>query len=235
MIGDRAFYQAHLRTVTLYPTKLLDIPYDFYAVDLYVPCALLNDYQLHDTYKECKSIQCIEADKVDNIDNVDVQLLENQRALLSWPAVESAHSYTLELSTNDGLSSTFIFDAEGLLQTASFANRSATQGFQFILYSLELASVYNYTMVALDKNGKTLQTSKGSFVTNSDVEDTPTSLIEKQVDAKILLSKGQIQVVGTDFRIYNMIGVDVTANNGNLIPGIYLVSINGNIDKVMVQ
>ncbi len=235
LIGDRAFYQAHLRTVTLYPTKLLDIPYDFYAVDLYVPCALLNDYQLHDTYKECKSIQCIEADKVDNIDNVDVQLLENQRALLSWPAVESAHSYTLELSTNDGLSSTFIFDAEGLLQTASFANRSATQGFQFILYSLELASVYNYTMVALDKNGKTLQTSKGSFVTNSDVEDTPTSLIEKQVDAKILLSKGQIQVVGTDFRIYNMIGVDVTANNGNLIPGIYLVSINSNIDKVMVQ
>lgn len=239
LIGERAFYQAYLRTVTLYPTKLLDIPYNrFASVNLYVPCALLNDYQLHDTYKECKSIQCIEADKEDNIDNVDVQLLENQRALLSWPAVESAHSYTLELSTNDGLSSTFIFDSEGLLQTASSANRSATQGFQFILYSLELASVYNYTMLALDKNGNTLQTSKGSFVISPEAEDpsdSPTSLIQVQPEANIFISNGSIHVSDANFTIYNMKGVDVTHNNGNLMPGIYLVSVSGKIVKVMVK
>jgi hypothetical protein len=177
----------------------------------------------------------IKKTNADNIDNVGVQLLENQRALLSWPAVQGAQSYLLELYANDILSSTLTFNSEGLLQTASFANRSATQGFQFTLYSLEPATTYNYTMVALDINKNALKTYKGSFITNSDVEDTPTSLIEKQVDANIFISKGQIQVIGTDFRIYNMIGVDVTANNGNLTPGIYLVSVNGNITKVMVQ
>ena len=65
-------------------------------------------------------------------------------------------------------------------------------------------------------------------------EDGPTSITETLADANITVSGGTISAEA-DFSIYNTIGQDVTAFNGSLQPGIYLVSIENNIVKVMVH
>jgi hypothetical protein len=65
-------------------------------------------------------------------------------------------------------------------------------------------------------------------------EDEPTSITETLADANITVSGGTISA-DADFSIYNTIGQDVTAFNGSLQPGVYLVSIENNIVKVMVK
>ncbi len=65
-------------------------------------------------------------------------------------------------------------------------------------------------------------------------EDEPTSITENLADANITVSGGKISAEA-DFSIYNTIGQDVTAFNGSLQPGVYLVSIENNIVKVMVH
>ena len=65
-------------------------------------------------------------------------------------------------------------------------------------------------------------------------EDEPVSITETLADANITVSGGTISAEA-DFSIYNTIGQDVTAFNGSLQPGIYLVSIENNIVKVMVH
>ena len=65
-------------------------------------------------------------------------------------------------------------------------------------------------------------------------EDEPTSITETLADANITVSGGTISAEA-DFSIYNTIGQDVTAFNGSLQPGIYLVSIGNDIVKVMVH
>lgn len=65
-------------------------------------------------------------------------------------------------------------------------------------------------------------------------EDEPTSITENLADANITVSGGTISA-DADFSIYNTIGQDVTAFNGSLQPGVYLVSIGNDIVKVMVH
>lgn len=242
-VGERAFYGANVRNIVAYPPKLLEIPYMslYYGIsnkNLYVPCQLIEQYQAHETYKRFKSIQCIAADNIDAVNTVGVEVFENQTAQLSWYAIDGAATYQWDIYANDVLFSTLLFNAEGKLQTATFANRSVQPGFQFTIYGLEAATQYDYNLVALDENANTLQTYKGFFVTKSDEEspeDDPTSVEENLADAKIIISEGLIQVADANIRIYNMIGLDVTRNNGNLMPGIYLVSVNGKIAKVRVK
>ena len=65
-------------------------------------------------------------------------------------------------------------------------------------------------------------------------EEEPTSITETLADANITVSGGTISA-DADFSIYNTIGQDITAFNGSLQPGVYLVSIENNIVKVMVK
>ena len=46
----------------------------------------------------------------------------------------------------------------------------------------------------------------------------------------------QVIVIGVDsFRIFNMLGHDVTASNGSLADGVYVVVADGNVAKVIVK
>ena len=65
-------------------------------------------------------------------------------------------------------------------------------------------------------------------------EDEPSAITETLSDTNITVSGGTISAEA-DFSIYNTIGQDVTAFNGSLQPGVYLVSIENNIVKVMVK
>ena len=65
-------------------------------------------------------------------------------------------------------------------------------------------------------------------------DDEPTDVVETLADANITISDGTISA-DTDFIIYNTIGQDVTAYNGSLQPGVYVVSIADDVIKVMMK
>ena len=147
--------------------------------------------------------------------------------------------YELEISKDGEVFCTLLFNENGQLTSIDFGNRSASVGFQFTVTGLDSASKYAYSMVAMDKKGNELQSYKGTFTTSGYVpgpgeEDEPTSITETLADANITVSGGTISA-DADFSIYNTIGQDVTAFNGSLQPGVYLVSIENNIVKVMVK
>ena len=65
-------------------------------------------------------------------------------------------------------------------------------------------------------------------------EDEPVSITETLADANITVSGGTISA-DADFSIYNTIGQNVTAFNGSLQPGIYVVALGEDRVKIMIQ
>lgn len=74
----------------------------------------------------------------------------------------------------------------------------------------------------------------GDFVNIECIEDTPTSVDAITEDVAISVVGGLI-ACSDDFVIYNMIGKNVTACNGSLPSGVYLVSARNTIKKVLVK
>jgi hypothetical protein len=72
----------------------------------------------------------------------------------------------------------------------------------------------------------------GTFTTNGYSEET--AILETLADANITITGGTISA-DTDFTIYNTIGQNVTAKNGSLTPGVYVVKVGDDIAKVMLQ
>jgi hypothetical protein len=211
-----------------------------YNAYLYVPCDVYEDYDLDDVFGNFKYIKCIAADEVDAPDKVEIDVDNDNNATITWPSTDGAKSYELEITKNGKVFCTLLFNEDGQLTSIDFGNRAASVGFQFTVTGLDGASKYAYSMVAMDKKGNELQSYKGTFTTNGYVpgpgeEDDPSAIIETLADANITISNGLITVADADFSIYNLAGQNVTVNNGNLTSGIYMVSINGNIAKVMVK
>ena len=242
-IGKYAFSGCDkLRKVTAYPTTVpnaYESSFAHYNAYLYVPCDVYEDYDLDDVFGSFKYIKCIAAEEVDAPNKVEIEVDEDNNAIVIWPSTDGAKKYELEISKDGEVFCTLLFNENGQLTSIDFGNRSASVGFQFTVTGLDSASKYAYSMVAMDKKGNELQSYKGTFTTNGYVpgpgeEDEPTSITETLADANITVSGGTISA-DADFSIYNTIGQDVTAFNGSLQPGVYLVSIENNIVKVMVH
>ena len=242
-IGSSAFSGCDkLRKVTAYPTTVPNVyesSFAHYNAYLYVPCDVYDDYFLDDVFGTFKVKECIAAEEVDAPDKVEIEVDEDNNAIVIWPSTDGAKKYELEISKDGEVFCTLLFNENGQLTSIDFGYRSASIGFQFTVTGLDSASKYAYSMVAMDKKGNELQSYKGTFTTNGYVpgpgeEDEPTSITETLADANITVSGGTISAEA-DFSIYNTIGQDVTAFNGSLQLGIYLVSIENNIVKVMVH
>ena len=242
-IGSSAFYGCDkLREVTAYPTTVPNAyksSFAHYNAYLYIPCDVYEDYDLDDVFGSFKYIKCIAAEEVDAPEKVEIEVDEDNNANVIWPSTDGAKKYELEISKDGEVFCTLLFNENGQLTSIDFGNRSASVGFQFTVTGLDGASKYAYSMVAMDKKGNELQSYKGTFTTNGYVpgpgeEDEPVSITETLADANITVSGGTISA-DANFSIYNTIGQDVTAFNGSLQPGVYLVSIENNIVKVMVK
>jgi hypothetical protein len=98
---------------------------------------------------------------------------------------------------------------------------------------LDGASKYSYSIVAKDGKGNELESYNGTFTTNGYSEET--AILETLADANITISDGLITCSDAEFTIYNTLGQDVTAYNGSLQPGVYVVSIAEDFIKVMVK
>ena len=242
-IGSSAFSGCDkLRKVTAYPTTVPSVyenSFAHYNAALYVPCDVYDDYFFDDVFGTFKVTECIAAEEVDAPDKVEIEVDEDNNAIVIWPSTDGAKKYELEISKDGEVFCTLLFNENGQLTSIDFGNRSASVGFQFTVTGLDSASKYAYSMVAMDKKGNELQSYKGTFTTNGYVpgpgeEDEPTSITETLADANITVSGGTISAEA-DFSIYNTIGQNVTAFNGSLQPGVYLVSIGNDIVKVMVH
>ena len=242
-IGSNAFSGCDkLRKVTAYPTTVPNVyenSFAHYNAALYVPCDVYDDYFFDDVFGTFKVTECIAAEEVDAPEKVEIEVDEDNNANVIWPSTDGAKKYELEISKDGEVFCTLVFNENGQLTSIDFGNRSASVGFQFTVTGLDGASKYSYSMVAMDKKGNELQSYKGTFTTNGYVpgpgeEDEPVSITETLADANITVSGGTISA-DADFSIYNTIGQDVTAFNGSLQPGVYLVSIENDIVKVMVK
>ena len=242
-IGSSAFSGCEkLRKVTAYPTTVPNVyksSFAHYNAALYVPCDVYDDYFFDDVFGTFKVTECIAAEEVDAPEKVEIEVDEDNNANVIWPSTDGAKKYELEISKDGEVFCTLLFNENGQLTSIDFGNRSASLGFQFTVTGLDGASKYAYSMVAMDKKGNELQSYKGTFTTNGYVpgpgeEDEPVSITETLADANITVSGGTISA-DADFSIYNTIGQDVTSFNGSLQPGVYLVSIENNIVKVMVK
>ncbi len=245
-IGENAFVGcSRLRYITSYPTlvPLAKVnSFNSYSAYLYIPCDYYDYYYLDDVFGKFKEIKCISAEEVEGSDKVEIEVDSNNNATIIWPSTGNASSYELVISKNGEVFCTLLFNENGQLTSIDFGNRSASVGFQFIVTGLDGASKYKYQMTAIDKKGNEITSYKGVFATNGyegsledDEEDEPTDVVETLADANITISDGLITCQDTDFTIYNTLGQDVTAYNGSLQPGVYVVSIADDVVKVMMK
>ena len=236
MISTSAFRGCEkLAKITVLPTSVPNVyqnSFAHYNAELYVPCDAYDEYYNNEIFGSFKEIKCIEAEEVEGSDKVEIEVDENNNATIVWPFVDSASSYELVISKDGVVFCTLIFNEKGQLTSIDFSNRSASVGFQFTVTGLEEASKYDYVIEAKDKVGNVLKSYKGTFTTNGYNSDT--AILETLADANITVSGGMISA-DKEFNIYNTLGKDVTALNGNLQPGIYVVVLGEDRVKVMVK
>ncbi len=236
-IGKEAFSECtNLKKITMYPNTVPNTQgtetFANYNAYLYVPCDVYEDYDLDDVFGNFKYIKCIAAEEVDAPDKVEIEIDEYNNASVIWPSTDGAKKYELEISKDGEVFCTLVFNENGQLTSIDFGNRSASVGFQFTVIGLDAASKYSYSIVAKDERGNELESYNGTFTTNGYSEVT--AILETLADANITVSGGTISA-DTDFTIYNTIGKDVTAQNGSLTPGVYVVKVGDDIAKVMVK
>ena len=201
-------------------------------VDLYVPCESLEDYKQHEIFGQFANIKCIGAEQVElEEDDVKIEVDENS-VQISWPKVEGAESYTVTITQGDNTVYVIEFDANG--QVISFnkiPNKSAVVGFTYNIQNLKSGTDYSYKVIASDLNDNQLQIFTGDFKTLGE----PVSIDETLEELEITISEGTIICPVEDYIIYNTIGQDVTALNGSLKSGIYVVLVGNECFKVIVK
>ena len=198
-----------------------------FNANLHVPAEALEDYKFHPMYQDFKYIMPMGTVEVP-VENV-VVAPDKDNAQFTWPVVDNATSYTLSITYQGTLICTLDFNAYGQLTGLNFKrNAVAAQGFQFTVTGLEEDTEYAYLLEAKSSNNEVIDTYTGTFTTG-----TPTA-VEEVSAASIKVSEGTISA-DADFSIYNTVGQDVTALNGALQSGIYVVAIGEDKVKVMLK
>ena len=103
-IGSSAFYGCDkLKKVTAYPTTVPNAYensfahyYSNYNAALYVPCDVYDDYFFDDVFGAFKVTECIAAEEVEAPEEVEIEVDEDNNAIITWPSTDGANtvSYT---------------------------------------------------------------------------------------------------------------------------------------------
>ena len=224
-----------LKKVIAYPTSVPSVSensFAHYNAALYVPCDVYDDYFFDDVFGSFKVTECIAAEEVEAPEEVEIEVDEDNNAIITWPSTDGANTYELEISKDSEVFCTLLFNENGQLTSIDFGNRSANVGFQFTVTGLDAASKYDYTLKAKEGVWNVLESYVGTFTTNGYNEET--AILETLADVSIIISEGTISA-DADFSIYNTVGQDVTALNGALQSGIYVVAIGEDKVKVLVK
>ncbi len=242
-IGELAFYGCNnlkkitinSKTVPITNYEWVDYLFGTYIAYLYVPCEALENYELDNVFGQFKYIRCIEEEE-ETPEDVEIEVDDNGNVNIKWPPTEGANSYKLLVSQGGEVFCTLLFNSMGQLTSIDLSKRSASVGFQFTVTGLTEGSKYGYEMTALSEDNEVLDYYAGAFITNGykEDDDVTTSVNETVNSANITVSGGTISA-DADFTIYNTVGKDVTALNGSLPAGVYIISKGEDVVKVMVR
>jgi hypothetical protein len=238
-IGDSAFADCiKMRDLTLYAEEVPYInknTFGNYNANLNVPCVAKEYYNYDYVFGNFKYIRCIEEEE-EAPEDVEIEVDDNGNVNIKWPPTEGAYSYKLLVSQGGEVFCTLLFNSMGQLTSIDLSKRSASVGFEFTVTGLTEGSKYGYEMTALTENNEVLEYYAGAFITNGykEDDDVSTSVDDINRDLSVVVSGGTISA-DAEFSIYNTVGQDVTALNGSLQPGIYVVALGEDRVKVMVK
>jgi hypothetical protein len=206
-------------------------------VILKVPCDMIEDYKAHHDFGKFENIVCIQADEVET-GNVDVEIEPSDRSMkITWPKVEDAEKYIINIANKDSILSSYTFDKEGYLLSRNLII-NGDSSFTFNVNGLEPGNNYSCEVKVVDIAGNEYEIFNGNFTTNENepiVPDVPTKITETLIDVQISVSDRLIKSSHADMEIYNLLGENVTAQNGSLLPSIYIVKVNERSVKVVVR
>ena len=141
---------------------------------------------------------------------------EDNSVTLTWPAVNGADTYTIEIKKNDVLVCTLVFNANGQLISINFAApardgkgrnipaaEQSANGWTYVLTGLEGNASYTYSVTAKDVNGNVLLKQSVDFSTGSSqgIED----VLSDQVQCTKVIRDGQVFILRGE-KVYNAQG-----------------------------
>ena len=161
--------------------------------------------------------ECAKADET-TITGVTATPNENNSVTITWPAVNGADTYTIEIKKNGVLVCTLVFNAYGQLISMNFAtpardgkgrNTAAAQeanGWMYVVTGLEGNSSYTYTITAKDANGNVLLNQSVDFRTGAHTELN--AINESSCLVSKVLRNGEVLILRGG-KMYNLQGVEV--------------------------
>ncbi len=161
--------------------------------------------------------ECAKADET-TITGVTATPNEDNSVTLTWPAVNGADTYTIEIKKNGVLVCTLVFNAYGQLISMNFAtpardgkgrNTAAVQeanGWMYVVTGLEGNSSYTYTITAKDANGNVLLNQSVDFRTDAQTELN--AINESSCLVSKVLRNGEVLII-CGGKMYNLQGVEV--------------------------
>ncbi len=189
-----------------------------YNVNLYVPCDNLRDYQMDAVFGSFKYIQCMGAENTNTSDSITITPSSND-AVFVWRADDAADTYTLQITKDDEVFCTLVFNANGQLCSSAFAPsrnghpaaRAAEQtatGFRFTVTGLSKQTHYAFEMKVKDKNDQLLQTYTGEFDTTADTPSDVGNVSSEQNTIRKVVRDGQVLIIRGD-KTYTATGIEV--------------------------
>ena len=144
---------------------------------------------------------------------------EDNSVTLTWPAVNGAETYTIEIKKNGDLICTLVFNANGQLISMNFAAparngkgrnipaaEQSANGWEYVITGLEGNASYTYSVTAKGTNGNVLLNQSVNFSTGSSqgIDDVQGD----NAQCTKLLRNGQIFILRGD-KTYSITGQEV--------------------------
>ena len=214
--GCRKLFDIHCYAAE--PPVADDSSFGNYNVNLYVPCDNLRDYQMDAVFGSFKYIQCMGAENTNTNDSITITPSTND-AVFVWRANETADTYTLQITKDDEVFCTLVFNANGQLCSIAFAPsrngrpaaRAAEQtaaGFRFTVTGLSQKTHYAFEMKVKDKADQLLQTYTGEFDTKADTPSAADNVSSEQESVRKVVRNGQVLIIRGD-KTYTATGIEV--------------------------
>ena len=194
----------------------------FYRCDnptLFVPCAALSDYQVHEQWGQFTTIECISSEEAETEEVV----IESgtTTVIITWPTEEGADTYTIVIKKDGEVVCTLTFNSEGQLLNIAFApgrdgqNRiqyaeMTAKGLRFTVTSLDAGTQYSYDVTTKDKDKNIIASYTGEFTTKSDITtDLENTDIQYPItDIRKEFRNGQLIILRDGVK-YNAMGQEI--------------------------
>jgi hypothetical protein len=151
--------------------------------------------------------ECAKADETTTTD-VTATPNEDNSVTLTWPAVNGADTYTIEIKKNGVSVCTLVFNANGQLISINFAApardgkgrnvpaaEQSANGWTYVVTGLEGNASYTYSVTVKDINGNVLLKQSVDFSTGEQgIED----VLSDQVQCTKVIREGQIFILRGD-------------------------------------